>query len=97
MNLLVGVVDCELYIPGAQGLKEKRKVVRSIIDKMNKRFKVSALEIDLYSLHQSAQIGIAFVCKNENQYSIIVDSLREIAEGGAAIVTKWYPDLIEIS
>jgi len=54
----VGVLQIDLSIPGARSLKEKRKVVKSILDRVRARYNVSAAEVDSLDLHQRA--GLAF-------------------------------------
>jgi uncharacterized protein YlxP (DUF503 family) len=48
-------------IPDAGTIKEKRQVIRSIKDKMQKRFHMSAAEVDLQDSLSFAQIGGALV------------------------------------
>ncbi|MDR1837751.1 MAG: DUF503 domain-containing protein [Treponema sp.] len=48
-------------ITDAGSIKEKRRVVKSIIDKMKKSFHMSAAEVDLQDSLSFAQIGGALV------------------------------------
>lgn len=57
----VGVLQVELLIGNAQSLKDKRHVVRSVLDRLRASFNVSAAEIDHLDLHQRAMIGFAAV------------------------------------
>ena len=41
----VGLLTLELYIPEAHSLKDKRQVVRSLKDRLRKRFKDDASEV----------------------------------------------------
>ncbi|HHT42413.1 MAG TPA: DUF503 domain-containing protein [Firmicutes bacterium] len=59
--MLVGTLQVEVHIPGATSLKEKRKVVRSMIQKVQHRFNVSIAELDGTDLWQRATIGVAMV------------------------------------
>jgi len=57
----VGVMKVMLHIPMAQSLKEKRRVVRSLKDRLWSHFNVSVAEVGDQDLHQRATIGICFI------------------------------------
>lgn len=48
-------------IPDAQSLKDKRQIIRSIKDKLQRRFRLSAAEVDLQDSPRFGQIGGALV------------------------------------
>jgi len=48
-------------IPDSVNIKEKRRVIKSIIDKMKRRFHLSAAEVDLQDSLAFCQIGGALV------------------------------------
>lgn len=54
-------------------LKEKRMVVKSIVQKSKNKFNISVSEIDEQDIHQTIVIGIAAVCGSSAQ----VDSTME--------------------
>jgi uncharacterized protein YlxP (DUF503 family) len=57
----VGVLQVEIFIGQARSLKEKRHVVRSMVDRTRATFNVSAAEVDHLDLHQRAILGFAAV------------------------------------
>ncbi len=57
----VGILQVELLIGHAQSLKDKRQVVKSVLDRVRASFNVSAAEIDHLDLHQRAMLGFAAV------------------------------------
>ena len=59
--MLVGTLRVEVYIPGATSLKDKRQVVKGMIQKVQHRFNVSIAQLDGADLWQRATIGIAMV------------------------------------
>jgi uncharacterized protein YlxP (DUF503 family) len=59
--MFVGVLQVELSIPGAFSLKDKRHVLKSVLDKLRRGFSVSAAEVDRQDVWNSAIVGIAFV------------------------------------
>jgi uncharacterized protein YlxP (DUF503 family) len=48
-------------IPDAGTIKDKRRIVKSIKDKLQRRFRMSAAEVDLHDSLSFAQIGGAVV------------------------------------
>jgi uncharacterized protein len=92
MALHVGVVRLELHIPGATSLKDKRRVVRSLVERMHHRYRVSVAETDLHDLHQRAEIGLAVVAGSEGEVTRLLDELHRLAEeSGEALLTRWEP------
>ena len=52
-------------IPDIGSIKEKRRVVKSVMDKMRRRFHLSAAEVDLQDSLTFAQIGGAIVSNSK--------------------------------
>ncbi len=59
--MFVGVARLVLAIPGARSLKDKRRVVKSLKDRLRARFPVSLAEIGDLERYQVATLGIAVV------------------------------------
>jgi uncharacterized protein len=66
--LFVGVLQVELSIPGAYSLKEKRHVLKGLLERLRRDFGVSAAEVDRQDVWNSAIVGIAFV-SNESRHA----------------------------
>ncbi len=62
----VGLLVVDLHIPDALTLKDKRQVVRSLLDRAASRFNVSVAEVDHLSACQRALLAFACVA-NESQ------------------------------
>jgi uncharacterized protein len=59
--VVVGVIVWELEVFGAQSLKDKRRVVKSLKERLQSRFKVSAAETRHQDLWQRAEIAACVV------------------------------------
>jgi uncharacterized protein len=57
----LGVLTLELRIEHAHSLKEKRHVVKSLKDRLRRKFNVSIAEIDDMELHNSSVMAVATV------------------------------------
>ncbi len=82
--MIVGVLEVELAVFGAVSLKDKRRVVKSLKDRLAHRYNISIAEVDALDSHQRAVLGVAMVA-NESRYvesclSKVVDHLRNARE-----------------
>ncbi len=59
--MVIGVCTIELVIPDARSLKDKRKVLRSVVDRLRHRHNVSVSEVEHQDLWQRAGIALAAV------------------------------------
>ena len=57
--LVVGVLEVRMRVRASRSLKEKRKVVRGIKDRMRARYNVSVAEHDDQDLWQALSLGFA--------------------------------------
>ena len=57
----VALLELDLHIPHAHSLKDKRMAVRSLKDRLRKRFNVSVSEVDHQDLWQRAAIGVVSI------------------------------------
>ncbi|VTR97880.1 DUF503 domain-containing protein [Tuwongella immobilis] len=59
--MMVGTLRVRMRVREARSLKDKRQVVRSILDRLRSAFSVAAAEVDCLDEHQVADLGIALV------------------------------------
>jgi uncharacterized protein YlxP (DUF503 family) len=59
--MTVGLCRVQLHLPENQSLKDKRQVIKSLINRIHNRFNVSVAEIDDHDRWQMASIGISCV------------------------------------
>ncbi len=57
----VGVCELTLRLPGNRSLKDKRHVVRSIVDRVTRRFRTNIAEVEGQDEHDRAVLGFAVV------------------------------------
>lgn len=93
--MVIGISVFELHIPGARSLKQKRKVVKSLIERIYHRFRVSIAETDHHDLHQRAEIAIAAVTLDESEGRRLMDSIRDILDSQPeAMLLGWDPQML---
>ena len=73
MSAIIGFLEVHLRIPEAHSLKEKRKVVKRVVERLKNKFNVSVSEIGDQDKWQSSIIGVVTVGSSRK----IVDATLE--------------------
>jgi len=73
--MTVGIARITFRLHGNQSLKEKRRVVKSLIEKSRHRFNVSVAEVADQNLHQKATIGVAVIGSDGRVLNSILDRI----------------------
>lgn len=73
--MIIGICSLKLMIYESYSLKDKRQVLKSIIERIKSRFNVSIAEIDLNDKWQNAVIGFACVTNNTNHANQILSNV----------------------
>ena len=72
----VAVVRLELHIPTSRSLKEKRAVLRPIVEGLRHRFQISVAEVGYQDKWQRALIGMAVVSDSYGHAVEVVDNVE---------------------
>ena len=59
--MIVGSLKARLLVRGSRSLKDKRQVVRSVLDRVRHQFGVAAAEVDAHDDHRLIVLGFAAV------------------------------------
>ncbi|MFZ7111068.1 MAG: DUF503 domain-containing protein [Desulfatiglandales bacterium] len=59
--MVIGILRIELHIHDNRSLKGKRKIVRSMVDKLKNKFNVSVAEIGSNDKWQKIELGVSTV------------------------------------
>ena len=74
--MFVLALSVEIHLPVAQSLKEKRMVVKSILDGAQHRFRVAAAEVGHQDQWQRAELGFAVVAGTARHATEVVDEVE---------------------
>jgi uncharacterized protein YlxP (DUF503 family) len=89
------LLQVRLHIPGARTRKDKRQVVKSILDRARHRFRVAAAEVDDQDLNQVATLGFAVVSGSAAHAREVAHKVLEaLRVHPAARVTEEELDLV---
>nr|WP_286725211.1 DUF503 domain-containing protein [Pelotomaculum sp. PtaB.Bin117] len=88
--MIVGILTVELFIGEVHSLKEKRKVLKSVIDRIKKRFNVSIAEIGEQDIWQRSTLGLSMI-SNEQAYvhKVFAAVVKFIETQGMLTITDY--------
>ncbi|MFH0844171.1 MAG: DUF503 domain-containing protein [Pseudomonadota bacterium] len=88
--MVVGVLKIEFRLHDNRSLKEKRKIVKSMIDKVKHRFNVAIAEVGSNDKWQKVELGITAV-GNDNRH--IDASLNSVL---AFLDTMYLAEIVDL-
>ena len=90
----VGVCTIFLRIPESHSLKQKRQVVKSVVDRVKNRFNVAIAEVDALDSHQTAVLGAAAISSDSRHVNRTLSYVTNfIEETSAAELTDYKIEL----
>ena len=63
--MVVSLIQFRLVLPPMESIKDKRRIVSSIKEKLYQKFHLSVAEVDLQDSMRYAQIGAAYVSNSK--------------------------------
>jgi uncharacterized protein len=86
----IGILTLRLRLEGAESLKDKRQVVRSLIERMRGKFNVSASEVDDLDVWRRATVGVAVVTNDPRFANQVLSQVVNYVEAdGRAILDDY--------
>lgn len=78
------LIKLSLQIPDAHSLKDKRRQIKSLKDKLRNRFNASIAEIDALDNWQQAVVGVCLISNDRSylnkQYSLVETLVLEYSD-----------------
>jgi hypothetical protein len=74
------MIQIIFQIPDVSSIKEKRRVIKSVIEKMQKRFHLSAAEVDLQDSLSFSQIAGALVSNSRTHGETVLQKVFDMIE-----------------
>jgi uncharacterized protein YlxP (DUF503 family) len=94
--MLIGLTKFELHLPHSRSLKDKRRVVKSLVERLHERYRVSVLESGFHDLHQRAEVSVAYLAGSESELDRMAAEMRRLVDGAdEAMVGKWDDEVLE--
>lgn len=93
--MFVGVLTVELFIGEAHSLKEKRRVLKSVIDRIKTRFNVSIAEIGEMDAWQRSTLGLSIISNEQaHVHKVFAAVVSFIETQGMLTITDYQIQLI---
>lgn len=85
MKMHVGTLTVTLYLHAAESLKDKRSVIKSLMETTRQKFNVSIAEVDDLDKWRKATIGIACVANDVQYLNRVLDKVVDTLESNPAL------------
>ncbi len=79
--MVVAVRSWELHLAGCQSLKDKRRVLKSLKDRLHRQFNVSAAEVDHQDSWQRAALACSVVTTERRHAEEVLSSCDRLIAG----------------
>lgn len=83
----IGILVIEIFISQNRSLKDKRRIINSIKEKVRNKFNVSFSEVDHLNSKQLSTFGISTISNEKRYINMILDQVVNFIE-------ENYPSLI---
>jgi hypothetical protein len=89
--MVVGVSRIEIFFPEAHSLKDKRQMIRKIVEKTRAKFNVSMIEIADTNLWQKGHVGFTVMGINKDHVQVAIENVQEYIESlyAGEIIDSW--------
>jgi uncharacterized protein len=83
--MVIGVCTLQLLIEGSDSLKDKRQVIKSLLDRIRDKFNVSAAEVDDLDSWRRATLAFACVSKDQSFVDQVLQKVLNTVEGNPLV------------
>jgi hypothetical protein len=81
--VVVGLTTWELHLDGCRSLKDKRRVLKSLKDRLHNKFNVSAAETAHHDLWQRAELTVCVVATDRGHAENVLREADRLVDGAA--------------
>ena len=76
----IGTLTITLYLHNTESLKDKRQIIKSLIETNRRKFNISIAEVDNLDKWRKATIGIACVANDGKYVNQVLDKVLDSIE-----------------
>lgn len=84
--MVIGILQIELQIDHAESIKDKRRVVKSLKDRLHREHQVSVAEVDRQDAMRTAILGLALVSTDRAHCQSVLDRILDKLRHGRDFV-----------
>ena len=85
-SMVVGILQMALEVPEAFSLKDKRRIIRSLVERVRKRFNVSVAEIGQLDVWNRASLGVAIIANNRRFVNESLQKVEDFIENETSVL-----------
>jgi uncharacterized protein YlxP (DUF503 family) len=78
--MIIGLLTLEIYIPYSHSLKEKRKTLNKLKDRLKKRYNIAFAELDYLDKWQRSKIGLVTLNTKKSMIDKVFQKIISEAE-----------------
>lgn len=75
------MVQFIIELPDIDSIKDKRRILKSLKDKLQRKYRLSVSEVDLHASHSFSQIGAAYVSNSRRFGESVLQKAMNFVEG----------------
>lgn len=83
--MVIGVLTIEIFIGEATSLKGKRRVLKSLTDRLKSKFNISVAEVDKQNTWQFSTLGIAMVSNDSSHAHQVLSTVIGFIENKGGV------------
>ncbi len=88
--MVIGVLQVKLSLPASHSLKDKRRLIKSLLDRIHNQFNVAAAEIDYQDNWQRAHLAVTCVSNESRHANQILSRVIAVVEREPEMVVVDY-------
>ncbi len=88
--MVIGILQIELLVHDAANLKDKRRVLMSLKDRLFREHRVAVAEVDHLDAHRRSVMGIAAVSNSPAHVQSVLDRIVDQVRGNGRVVLNDY-------
>ena len=93
--MVVGLLTLELFMSEASSLKSKRRILKSLLDKLKTRFNVSVAEVDKQDKWQHSTVGVTCVTNEASHaHQMLSAVVKYVETSGNVEILKIQTELL---
>jgi len=93
MAMKVKSAKIELLIEDSFSLKDKRRVIKSIMSKLRNKFNISIAEVGSNELHNKAELGVSMVGNDYRFLDTAMDNVLKFIEENYQVEVIYFDEV----
>lgn len=89
-TIIIGLCTVEFELPGAETLKDKRSILKSMLTRLHHKFNISSAEIDLQNVVNASVIAFTTVTTDTRHANQVISTILNWIETN-------YPDALIVN